>query len=173
MSTFKVKSVVPFGLQTSREITNFDQDSPRKTASKRERKLSKNLFASTSRLHNPSMWASETQDLIPYRYQTKSNSSSLIVPLGPYKGIPFEKYPNRKSLFPIIAENTFAPLYNPNKEFSKIRLNKLCVPFGMLSGRVNFQMEETKKNLPFNIGKTKSKNEPISCLLLSYKKRHL
>ena len=128
--------------------------------------MNKNLLASTSRLYNPSMWASEIEDSVPFKTKRKINSSSLM-PQRSYKGIPFQKYPKRKELYPKIKENTFAPLYNPNKEFSKTRLDKLCVPFNKISSRVDVLLEDPRKNLPFKIGKSKSKNEPITCLLLS------
>lgn len=69
------------------------------------------------------------------------------------RGISFKDYPKRKDLFPKNEENEFAPLYCPNKEFSKKRLTQLCLSFGKVTGRGSFMdHQKPKKNpLPFKL----------------------
>lgn len=47
----------------------------------------------------------------------------------------FDKYSARKDIFVIKKTNKYAPIYYPNFNYCKGRLDKLCVPFHKTQGR--------------------------------------
>lgn len=70
----------------------------------------------------------------------------------------FDKYSTRKDIFVIKKTNKFAPIYYPNFNYCKRRLNKLCIPFHKVAGRL-------KKN------QSPAIQPPLAFSTLMYKKK--
>ena len=47
--------------------------------------------------------------------------------------MPFDLISSRKELWPIQKSNKFAPIYKPNFNYCKKRLDSLCIPFNKVS----------------------------------------
>lgn len=47
----------------------------------------------------------------------------------------FDKYSGRKDMFLVKKRNRYAPIYYPNFNFCKKRMDKLCIPFHKVNGR--------------------------------------
>lgn len=64
---------------------------------------------------------------------------------------PFDYISARKELWPEKKDNRFAPLYKPNHEYCKKRLNSLCIPFEKMHQKQKVIDHPSKTESP-NIG---------------------
>lgn len=67
---------------------------------------------------------------------SESTTFTRVEKKGLSKGMCFDQYSKRKELFPVNKQSKIpSGGYAPNREYSKQRLDLLCIPFEKLGGR--------------------------------------